>query len=336
MYDVIVIGGGPCGLATGLALQKRKISYLIIEKGAIVNSIADCPLDMRFYSTSDRLEIGDIPFISQEVRPTRTELLKYYRLVTDRNDLKIACHQKVVHIAKKKDLFTVRTVDQKGADITYQSRMLVMATGIFDHPRRIGVPGEDLQKVKHYYKEGHSFYGQEVLVVGGKNSAVEAAIDLHRNGAQVTLVHRGDSVYKGIKPSLLLDIRNFIEKEKIKFYPNSSVGVIGDSQVSLHTPAGPVTISNDYVFSLIGYQPDTQLLQQIGITINSDTLVPSFDPYTYETNVKNAFLAGVVTGGITNTVYIEGGRFHGETIASEIEKRIASSSIVRYPNVREA
>lgn len=336
MYDVIVIGGGPCGLATGLALKKRKISYLIIEKGAIVNSIADCPLDMRFYSTSDRLEIGDIPFISQEVRPTRTELLKYYRLVTDRNDMNIACHQKVVHISKNRDLYTVRTVDQKGADITYQSRMLVMATGIFDHPRKIDVPGEELQKVKHYYKEGHSFYGQEVLVVGGKNSAVEAAIDLYRNGARVTLVHRGDTVYKGIKPSLLLDIRNFIEKEKIQFYPNSSVAEIHDSEVSLNTPAGPITISNDYVFSLVGYQPDTQLLRQIGITLDPATLVPSFDPDTYETNVKNAFLAGVVTGGITNTVYIEGGRFHGETIAVEIEKRLSTSSVVSYPNVREA
>ncbi len=322
MYDVVIIGGGPCGLATGLALQEKGISYVIVEKEAIVNSIVNCPLDMRFYSTSDRLEIGNIPFLSQEVRPTRTELLKYYRLVTERQAVNIKCFQKVNHVSKDTDSFTVHAVDRMGTNISYQARMIVMATGIFDHPKRMDVDGENMTKVMHYYKEGHSFHGQDVTVVGGKNSAVEAAIDLYRNGARVSLVHRGDTVYEGIKPSLLLDIRNFIEKEKIKFYPKSSVEEINDTSVSLHTPAGLVTIPNDYVFSLIGYQPDTTMLQNIGIEIDPSTLVPTFNPETYETNVDNVFLAGVVTGGITNRVYIEDGRFHGLKIAEEIEQRL--------------
>ena len=190
----------------------------------------------------------------------------------------------------------------------------------------------------HYYKEGHPYYDQHVIVIGGKNSAIEAAIDLYRNGAKVSLVHRRETVYRngakvslvhrretvyhGIKPSLLLDIRNFVEKEKIKFYPNSSVGEITDTTVSINTPEGIVTIPNDYVFSLVGYQPDTKMLQSIGIRIDSSTLIPTFNPDTYETNVQNVFLAGVVTGGIMNKVYIEDGRFHGMKIAEEIERRL--------------
>ena len=223
---------------------------------------------------------------------------------------------------KNTDSFTVHAVDRNGTNISYQARMIVIATGIFDYPKTTGVEGENMSKVMHYYKEGHSFHGQNVTVVGGKNSAVEAAIDLYRNGARVTLVHRGDTVYKGIKPSLLLDIRNFVEKGKIKFYPNSSVEEINETTVCLQTPEGIITIPNDYVFSLIGYQPDMTMLQNMGIAIDSHTLVPTFNPDTYETNVQNVFLAGVVTGGTTNRVYIEDGRFHGMKIAEEIERRV--------------
>ncbi|OAB26098.1 hypothetical protein PMSD_26460 [Paenibacillus macquariensis subsp. defensor] len=322
MYDVVIIGGGPCGLSTGLALQEKGIRYIIIEKEAIVNSIVNCPLDMRFYSTSDRLEIGNIPFLSQEARPTRSELLKYYRLVTERQSINIKCYHKVSRISKETDSFTVHAEDRIGSEIVYQAQMIIMATGIFDHPKRIGVAGESMSKVMHYYKEGHSYHGQEVAVVGGKNSAIEAAIDLYRNGAHVSLIHRGDNPYEGIKPSLLLDIRNFIQKEKIKFYPNSSVKEINDRSISIHTPEGLVSIPNDYLFSLIGYQPNTTMLQSIGIEIDPSTLVPTFNPSTYETNVDNVFLAGVVTGGTTNRVYIEDGRFHGLKITEEIERRL--------------
>ncbi|MGG3804249.1 YpdA family putative bacillithiol disulfide reductase [Metabacillus fastidiosus] len=322
MYDVVIIGGGPCGLATGLALQERGIKYVIIEKEAIVNSIVNCPLDMRFYSTSDRLEIGNIPFLSQEARPSRAELLKYYRLVTERQDINIKCYQKVEHISQNNDSFIVHAMDRNGSNINYEAKMIVISTGNFDHPKRMGIKGEDTSKVMHYYKEGHPYYGQHVTVIGGKNSAIEAAIDLYRNGAKVSLVHRKETVYKGIKPSLLLDIRNFIEKDRINFYPNSSVEEITDTTVSINTPEGSVTIPNDYVFSLIGYQPDTKMLQSIGIQIDSSTLIPAFNPDTYETNIKNVFLAGVVTGGIMNKVYIEDGRFHGLKIAEAIKQRL--------------
>lgn len=321
-YDVVIIGGGPCGLATGLALQEKGIQYVIIEKEAIVNSIVNCPLDMRFYSTSDRLEIGNIPFLSQEARPSRTELLKYYRLVTERQAINIKCYQKVENISRNNDSFIVHAMDRNGVNIHYEAKMIVIATGNFDHPKRMGIKGEDSPKVMHYYKEGHPYYGQHVTVIGGKNSAIEAAIDLYRNGAKVSLVHRRETVYHGIKPSLLLDIRNFIEKERINFYPNSSVEEITDTTVSISTSEGTVTVPNDHVFSLIGYQPDTKMLQGIGIEIDPSTLIPTFNADTYETNVENVFLAGVVTGGIMNKVYIEDGRFHGLKIAEEINQRL--------------
>jgi thioredoxin reductase (NADPH) len=323
MYDVVIIGGGPCGLSTGLALQEKGLSYVIIEKEAIVNSIVNCPLHMTFYSTSDRLEIGNIPFLSQDVRPTRTELLKYYRLVTVRQEINIKCYQKVNSISKNLASFTVQAKDRNGNNIPYEAKMIVIATGIFDTPRQLGVSGDDLSKVSHYYKEGHLYYGQHVTVVGGKNSAIEAAIDLYRNGAHVTLVHRGETVLEGIKPSLLLDMRNLLKKGKIDFHPNSSIAAIDETTIRINSSAGIVTIQNDFVFSLIGYQPNISMLQSIGIQTDLSSLVPSFNPETYETNVKNVFLSGVVTSGITNRVYIEDGRFHGMKIADEIAQRLS-------------
>lgn len=322
MYDVLIIGGGPCGLSTGLALQEKGVSYVILEKGAIANSIVNCPLHMTFYSTSDRLEIGNIPFVSQDVRPSRTELLKYYRFVTERQKINIKCYQKVNSISENTESFTIHAEDRNGNTIPYEAKMIVIATGIFDTPRQLGVEGERLSKVSHYYKEGHLYYGQYVTVVGGKNSAIEAAIDLHRNGAHVTLVHRGETVLEEIKPSLIVDMRNLLKKGLIDFYPNSSIAGIDDTNIHINSPEGTITIQNDYVFSLIGYQPNISLTQSIGIQSDLFSLVPSFNPKTYESNVKNVFLSGVVTGGITNRVYIEDGRFHGMKIANEIEQRL--------------
>ncbi|SES44385.1 thioredoxin reductase (NADPH) [Psychrobacillus sp. OK032] len=278
---------------------------------------------MTFYSTSDRLEIGNIPFLSQDVRPSRTELLKYYRLVTERQEINIKCYQKVTSIFKNTASYTVYAEDSNGNNIPYEANMLVIATGIFDTPRKLDVIGEDLPKLSHYYKEGHHYYGQHVTVIGGKNSAIEAAIDLYRNGAHVTLVHRGETVLEGIKPSLVLDMRNLLKKGQINFYPNSTIAMIDETTISINSPEGTVTIQNDYVFSLIGYQPNISMLQSIGIQTNSSTLVPSFNPETYESNVENVFLSGVVTSGITNRVYIEDGRFHGMKIANEIAQRLS-------------
>lgn len=327
IYDVIVIGGGPCGLATGLALQEQGLTYVILEKGSIVNSIVKCPLNVRFYSTSDRLEIGGMPFLSMEERPTRQELIKYYQSVVSRQSLEIKCYHKVTKIIKEPEYFTLHTLNQQGRSIHYQAKTLVIATGISDNPRRLNIEGEELPKVVHYYHEGHHYYGQRVLVVGGKNSAIEAAIDLFRNGAKVTLVHRGESAYHGIKPTLLIDIRNFIEKGKIEFFPRSKVLRIAEDSVHLGTPNGTVCIGNDFVFPLIGYQPDSIMLKSIGIQMDESTLVPIFDKETYETNIENIFLAGVVTGGTTNKVYIEDGRFHGAKIAEVIKKRFRRMNI---------
>ena len=325
MYDVVIIGGGPCGLSTGLALQEKGLSYVIIEKGAIVNSIVNCPLHMTFYSTSDRLEIGNVPFLTQDVRPSRTELLKYYRLVTERQEINIKCYQKVNSIYKNIASYSVFAEDHNGNPIPYEAKMLVIATGIFDTPRKLDVKGEDLPKLSHYYKEGHLYYRQHVTVIGGKNSAIEAAIDLYRNGAHVTLVHRGETVLEGIKPSLLLDMRNLLKKGHINFYSNSTIASMDEKTISINSPEGTVIIQNDYVFSLIGYQPNISMLQSIGIQTDSSTLVPFFNSETYESNVENVFLSGVVTSGITNRVYIEDGRFHGLKIAEEIAKRISKS-----------
>ncbi len=318
MKDVIIIGGGPCGLATGAELQRQGIDYLILEKGAIVNSILSFPANMRFYSTSDRLEIGGVPFLTEEDRPNRQELLRYYRMVVQRQQLNIHTFEEVLHIERGSTGFTVHTRKHTGKLESYTAAKVVFATGIYDQPRMLGVPGEQLPKVQHYYSEGHSYAGRRVLVAGGKNSAIEAVIDLYRNGAEVTLVHRKDTVYQGIKPAIMLDIRNLIEKQRIAFYPEAQITSIEEEAVNMESKGEAIRLENDFVFSLIGYQPDLAMLRKLGVMIDEETQVPHFDPVTYETNVPNLFLAGVLTGGITNKVFIDDGRLHGVKIAEKL------------------
>ncbi|MBW7455510.1 YpdA family putative bacillithiol disulfide reductase [Paenibacillus sepulcri] len=318
MREAIIIGGGPCGLSVGMALQEQGIDYLILEKRAIVNTILSFPANMRFYSTSDRLEIGNVPFLSEEERPTRHEVMRYYRAVVTRQQMNILTFHHVIRVERSSDGFLVHTHNHLGKEEVFEARRIVIATGIYDHPRLLGVPGENLSKVMHYYTEGHSYSGRSVLVAGGKNSAVEAAIDLYRSGAQVSLVHRGATVYQGIKPTLLLDIRNLIEKGRIGFYPESAITRIEEEQVFVQSGNEQIKIQNDFVFSLIGYQPDLSMLNDLGIMLDHQTQIPLFDPDTYETNVADIFVAGVVTGGITNKVFIDDGRLHGPKIAEKI------------------
>ncbi|MDF2721569.1 MAG: hypothetical protein K0Q59_1244 [Paenibacillus sp.] len=329
MKEVIVIGGGPCGLSVGIELQQMGIDYVILEKRAIANSILSFPVNMRFYSTSDRLEIGNVPFLSEEDRPTRQEVLRYYRSVVTRQQMNILTFQTVIGVERLADRFLVRTRNHLHKEELFEARKIVIATGIYDHPRLLNVPGETMSKVMHYYSEGHSYTGRHVLVAGGKNSAVEAVIDLYRNGAQVSLVHRGETVYQGIKPTLLLDIRNLIEKGRIRFYPQAAITRIEEDQVIVQGLDGEVRIQNDFVFSLIGYQPDLSMLHDLGIRLDPQTQIPAFDPETYETNVPDIFVAGVLTGGITNKVFIDDGRLHGPKIAHTIAKQINESRAAR-------
>jgi len=322
--DTIVIGGGPCGLSVGLSLQREGIDYLILEKGAIANSIQAFPFNMRFYSTSDRLEVGDIPFLSDEERPSRHEALRYYRSVAIRQRMNLRTFHRVTEVSKTNGGFLVQARDHNDKETALEARRIVLATGIFDRPRTLRIPGERLARVSHYYTEGHSYAGRKVVVIGGKNSAVEAAIDLYRNGAEVALVHRGATVYQGIKPTLLLDIKNLIEKRRISFYPDSSPISIDEDKVTIQRGEERIPLPSDFVFSLIGYQPDYRLLKDIDLIIDETTQVPSFDPETYETNVPDLFAAGVITGGRTNKVFIDDGRLHGPVIARVIKERNAS------------
>ncbi|MEF3302017.1 YpdA family putative bacillithiol disulfide reductase [Paenibacillus sp. GYB003] len=321
MEKVIVIGGGPCGLSAAAELQQKGIDCLVLEKGGIVNSIAAFPANMRLYSTSDRLEIGGVPFLSEEERPTRNEVMRYYRSLALRLNVRIKTFHRVTAVRRRNETFEVTAVNHHNRQLAFEAEHIVVATGTYDNPRLLGVPGERLAKVRHYYNEGHSYAGMKVLVVGGKNSAVEAAIDLYRCGAEVTLVHRGDTVLKGIKPTLLLDIRNMIDKGRIRYYAESSVASIGEEHVVIRTNEGETTVENDFVFSLIGYRPDVELLRSLGIRVDEETQVPAFDPETYETNVPNVYVAGVVTGGVTNKVFIDDGRLHGHAIAAAIESK---------------
>lgn len=326
MKEVIIIGGGPCGLSVGLSLQEQGIDYLILEKGAITNAIQSFPVNMRFYSTSDRLEIGNIPFLSDEVRPTRQEALKYYRSVVLRQQMNIQTFCQVTEITRTSQGYTVHAHNHLGKTMQFEARRIVVATGIYDQPQRLGVPGEDLPQVSHYYTEGHSYAGRNVVVIGGKNSAIEAVIDLYRHGAEVSLVHRGATAYQGIKPTLILDIKNLIEKQRIAFYPESLVTRIDEDSITVQRGPEERCIQSEFVFSLIGYQPDYRFLRNIELQIDEITQVPLFDPDTYETNIPDLFVAGVVTGGRTNKVFIDDGRLHGPIIAKVIRERCFTSA----------
>lgn len=326
-YTLIIIGGGPIGIACALEAKKHNIKYLILEKGTIVNSLFNYPVNMTFFSTSERLEIGNVPFVSNNAKPTRAEALEYYRRVAKDNYVNIHLFEKVTdvtksEIANSKFETEYQVVTTKSV---YRCHFIILATGFYDIPYLLNVPGEDLPKVKHYYDDPHFYAFQKVIVAGAQNSAVDAALETWRKGADVTMVIRGPEIGKRVKYWVKPDIENRIKEGSIKAYFNSSVKEIRQNEVDIETPEGIVTLENDWVIAMTGYQPNLPFLKQIGIELCDDeTCKPTYSEETHETNQKNIYLAGVICGGMnTHRLFIENSREHAMKIMNDIAKKIS-------------
>lgn len=317
-YDLIIIGGGPIGLACGIEAQQKGLNYLIIEKGALVNSLFNYPLYMTFFSTAERLEIGNIPFNCIAPKPGRQEALEYYRNIHRHFNLNMNLFEKVESVMKQEDgLFSLKT-----GKAEYSSKNVVIATGFYDIPIYIDVPGEQLQHVRHYYKEAHEYAFRKVVVVGANNSSVDAALECYRKGADVTMVIRKGEINDRVKYWVKPDVENRIAEGSIKAYFYSEIVEITENEVILNTPDGEVLVEADFVLALTGYRPDLDFLRNAGININEGlNCVPEYNPETMETNVNGLFLAGVVCGGLeTHKWFIENSRVHAALIVSEILK----------------
>ncbi len=327
-YDVLIIGAGPTGLACGIEAQRAGFKALVVDKGCVVNSIYNYPSNMIFFTTPELLEIGDIPFTSPNQKPNRNEALEYYRKVVEHYHLPVAQYQKVEAVSGSDGDFHVATTDRLGRIFDYQARKLIVATGYYDLANMLNIPGEDLPKVFHYYREPHPFFDMDVLIIGGKNSAAIAALDLWRHGARVTLVHRGEKMSsRSIKYWILPDIENRIKAKEVAAYFKTTVEEIAADHVLLNTPEGEVEIKNDFVFALTGYHPDYDFLRAMGIELSSDQCRPVCDPVTLESNVPGIYVAGVIVAGSrTNEIFIENGRFHGQQIAAHLRKKLAASA----------
>jgi thioredoxin reductase (NADPH) len=315
---LIIIGAGPIGLACAIEAKKAGIPYLILEKGCLVNSLYHYPVNMTFFSTSERLEIGDIPFVSNNPKPTRNESLEYYRRASTAFDLNIRLFEEVTGINKDTGVFTVVTSQQ-----VYTADNIIVATGFYDIPYLLQVPGEDLPKVTHYYKDPHFYAFRDVVVVGAQNSAVDAALETWRKGARVTMVIRGNEIGQRVKYWIRPDIINRIEEGSIKAYYNSSLQNITDKTVTIQTPEGLVTIDNDAVIAATGYQPNLGFLEKTGILLSEDAIrTPFIDEETHESNVPGIYLAGVICGGMnTHRLFIENSREHAVKIIHHIKTK---------------
>jgi len=323
--DVLVIGAGPTGLACGIEALRAGFKVIVVDKGCVVNSLYNYPANMTFFTTPELLEIGDIPFSTAHQKPTREEALEYYRKVAEHYKLPIAQYQRVEMINGKDDDFHVTAMDQLGRIYDYQTRKLIVSTGYYDLANQLGVPGEELSKVHHYYREPHPFFDNDVLVIGGKNSAAIAALDLWRHGARVTLVHRGPKMHHHVKYWILPDIENRIKSGDVTAYFNSVVEEIAADYAVIKTPDGPVHVKNDFVFALVGYHPDYDFLRAMGIELSAEQCRPVCDPLTLESNVPGIYVAGVIVAGSrTNEIFIENGRFHGLQIAADLKKKLAA------------
>jgi thioredoxin reductase (NADPH) len=318
LFDVIVIGAGPSGLASAIEAKKYGLSYLVLEKGGITNSILHFPTQMIFFTTPELLEIGGIPLVSEREKPTRNEALKYYRKVTAAFQLRVHQYEEVLNIQRiESATFRVQT-----ANAAYEARNIVLSIGYYDNPNFMGIPGEDLPHVSHYYTEAHPFYDRDVVVIGGKNSAVETALDLFRGGARVSLVHRGTELGHTVKYWIRPDIENRFKKREITPYLSSRVIEITGDHVKIAQNGGRHEIPAQHVFALTGYHPTTKFFDQLGVRYDADTLRPEYNPQTFQTNVPDVYLAGSVVGGrINGEVFIENGRFHGEVLMKVIAGR---------------
>ena len=314
-FDIVIVGGGPIGIACGLEAQKKGLSYVIIEKGPIVNSLFNYPINMQFFSSSDLLEIDNIPFISNEAKPKRNEALEYYRRIVSSNKLSVNLFEKVEDVQKSHDLFKVVTDKNE-----YSASNVIIATGFYDIPNLLDIPGEDLDKVSHYYKDPHFYASQQLAVIGASNSAVDAALECYRKGADVTLIIREPEVGQRVKYWVRPDIINRIEEGSIKAYFNANVIEIHPDNLLINTSDGEIEIDNDFVLALTGYRPNFTFLEKLGIHLsNDDKKLPQYNQETMETNIEGLYLAGVICGGMeTHKWFIENSRIHAPMIISSI------------------
>ena len=322
IYDVLIIGAGPIGLACGIEATKKGLSYLILEKGCLVNSIYHYPKNMTFFSTSLKIEIGDVPFVSHGPKPNRSEALEYYRRVAEKWKLNIHTYERVEDVERQEEIYHITSSKN-----TYRAQALIIATGFYDHANLLGIPGEDADKVKHYYEEAHPYVGQKVVVVGAANSAIDVALETWRAGAEVTLVVRNPEISHRVKYWVKPDIENRIAEGSIRAFFESELTEIREGEVDIQTPEGKQTIENDFVLAMTGYHPNFSWLRKIGIELHEDaTLMPYANEDTFETSMPNMFIAGTVCGGMkTSKWFIENSIEHAEVVMEEIHNRLQAT-----------
>lgn len=332
--DLVVVGAGPCGLSAAVAASRTELGCVVYDKGCITRSITLYPTYGTFFSTADRLELGGVPFIVPGDKPTRLDALKYYRRIVQEFDLDVRQYTEVTGIDGEQGQFTVRTRSAAGEEAHVRARNVLVATGYADSPNRLGIPGEDLPKVSHYYTEGHPYHDQDCVVVGAGNSAVEAALDLFRAGARVTLVHFLDRLDSGVKPWILPDITNRLERGEIRARWGHRVVEVMPGRVRLRREetGREEEVPNDFVFAMTGYRPDPVLLRSLGVHLDPDTRVPPHDPETMETDVPGVYVAGVVAGGNRpDKIFIESGRLHGPLAVRHIRQGVRERRRAQEP-----
>jgi len=339
-FDVLIIGAGPTGLACAIEARRVGYSAVAVDKGCLVNSLYNYPTNMTFFTTPELLEIGDIPFVSAQQKPSRQEALEYYRKVAEFYNLDVRQYHTVTRTEGTDGAFLVHCTDMLSRPTEFLARKLVVATGYYDLPNQMGVSGEELPKVTHYYREPHPFYNSDVVVVGAKNSAAIAALELWRHGARVTLVHRGAAISPNVKYWIKPDIENRIKNQEIAAYFNTSIREITPDTILLETPQGEVRLKNDFVLAMTGYHPDFSFLRALGVELSQQaSSKPFVDTHTLECNVPGIYLAGVIIAGMnTNEIFIENGRFHGKQIADDLRRKLGKPTTEPFvpENARKA